>query len=45
MIHVADLSDFENFLKGSNDSTISVTKLVDNMDSPKRASSILIVQF
>ncbi|KAE9045729.1 Prolyl endopeptidase [Phytophthora rubi] len=33
MIHVADLSDFDNFLKGPSDATIYVTKLVDNMDS------------
>ncbi|UIZ25584.1 hypothetical protein KXD40_006115 [Peronospora effusa] len=33
MLHVADLSDFETFLKGPKDSTIPVTKLVDNMDA------------
>ncbi|CAH0474601.1 unnamed protein product [Peronospora belbahrii] len=33
MVHVADLSDFANFLKGPSDSTIPVTPLVDNMDA------------
>ncbi|KAL8001361.1 putative peptidase S9A, prolyl oligopeptidase, alpha/Beta hydrolase [Plasmopara halstedii] len=33
MIHVADLSAFEQFLNGPNDTLIVVTKLVDNMDA------------
>ncbi|KAL7684032.1 putative peptidase S9A, prolyl oligopeptidase, alpha/Beta hydrolase [Plasmopara halstedii] len=33
MIHVADLSAFEQFLSGPNDTLIAVTKLVDNMDA------------
>ncbi|CAI5736591.1 unnamed protein product [Hyaloperonospora brassicae] len=33
MVHVADLRDFDSFLKGPSDSTIAVTKLVDNMDA------------
>uniref|UniRef100_M4B8P4 Prolyl endopeptidase n=1 Tax=Hyaloperonospora arabidopsidis (strain Emoy2) TaxID=559515 RepID=M4B8P4_HYAAE len=33
MVHVADLSDFDSFLKGPRDSTIAVTKLVDEMDA------------
>ncbi|RLN53368.1 hypothetical protein BBJ29_006280 [Phytophthora kernoviae] len=32
MIHVADLKDFEDFLKGPSDAIIPVAKLVDNMD-------------